>query len=233
MRWVEAHDDEEDIAYFFELDAECCARRQVELHGADRAPAVAAALAELPDATVRDCRRPGLRGPSPKRPWISVARSSAARSRPSGDAHAHRSSEPEASFVEPAQDHAVAGYSARDGVSASAVDDRASRRTARTKNLGEIEPTVALHRRAPRRMRAESRYRITPSPNGPSTPDATTAQRKSAPSGPPGSTTRSRTWSARRSSRTRCGSCGRRCGTRARVSGAAVGGHAAPESRRF
>jgi hypothetical protein len=50
VRWLKAHWDEEDVLYFFEADEDGWVLRQVELCGPDRAPTVAAALSEWPDA---------------------------------------------------------------------------------------------------------------------------------------------------------------------------------------
>ncbi len=53
VRWLRSYWDEEDVLYFFEADEDGWVLRQVELHGKDRTPAVAASLEEWPD-TDRD-----------------------------------------------------------------------------------------------------------------------------------------------------------------------------------
>jgi hypothetical protein len=50
VRWTCAYWDEEDITFFFETDDDGWVLRQVELHGTDKTPTVAAALAEWPNA---------------------------------------------------------------------------------------------------------------------------------------------------------------------------------------
>jgi hypothetical protein len=50
MRWFKSRWDEEEVLLFFEANEDGWVLRQVELRGPDRAPAVAAALAEWPDA---------------------------------------------------------------------------------------------------------------------------------------------------------------------------------------
>jgi hypothetical protein len=50
VRWLRSYWDEEDVLFFFEADVDGWVLRQVELRGSDRTPAVAAALAEWPDA---------------------------------------------------------------------------------------------------------------------------------------------------------------------------------------
>jgi hypothetical protein len=50
VRWTRAYWDEEDIIFFFETDEDGWVLRQVELRGADKTPAAAAALVEWPDA---------------------------------------------------------------------------------------------------------------------------------------------------------------------------------------
>ncbi len=50
VRWARAYWDEEDITFFFETDEDGWVLRQVELHGTDKKPTVAAALDEWPYA---------------------------------------------------------------------------------------------------------------------------------------------------------------------------------------
>ncbi len=50
VRWLKSYWDEEDVMVFFEADEDGWVLRQVELRGTDRTPAVAASLAEWPDA---------------------------------------------------------------------------------------------------------------------------------------------------------------------------------------
>ena len=51
-RWLKAYWDEEDVWYYFEVDEDGWALRQVELCGPTRTPKTAASLAEWPDAEV-------------------------------------------------------------------------------------------------------------------------------------------------------------------------------------
>lgn len=48
--WFRAYWDEEDIWFYFEIDAEGWVSRQVELHGPDGVPIAAASLAEWQEA---------------------------------------------------------------------------------------------------------------------------------------------------------------------------------------
>jgi hypothetical protein len=52
VRWLKAHWDEEDVWYYFEVDEEGWALRQVELRGPARTPTTASSLAECPDARI-------------------------------------------------------------------------------------------------------------------------------------------------------------------------------------
>ena len=49
VRWVKAYWEEDDETYFFEVAEDGWVLRQVVLQGPDRAPTVAASLAEWPD----------------------------------------------------------------------------------------------------------------------------------------------------------------------------------------
>lgn len=44
--WVRCHWDEEDLWFYFEIDAEGWVTRQIELHGPERTPLTAASLDE-------------------------------------------------------------------------------------------------------------------------------------------------------------------------------------------
>lgn len=50
VRWLRSYWDEEDVTFFFEIDEDGWVLRQVELRGPSETPAVAAALAEWPNA---------------------------------------------------------------------------------------------------------------------------------------------------------------------------------------
>src|SRR5262245_12016351 len=50
VRWLRSYWDEEDGTFFCEADDDGWVLRQIELSGPDKIPAVAAALAERPDA---------------------------------------------------------------------------------------------------------------------------------------------------------------------------------------
>jgi hypothetical protein len=52
VRWLKAYWDEQDVWYYFEVDEDGWASRQVELRGPARIPTTAASLAEWPDATI-------------------------------------------------------------------------------------------------------------------------------------------------------------------------------------
>jgi hypothetical protein len=52
VRWLKAHWDDDDAWYYFEVDEDGWASRQVELRGPARTPMTAASLAELPDARI-------------------------------------------------------------------------------------------------------------------------------------------------------------------------------------
>jgi hypothetical protein len=52
VRWLRSYWDEEDVTYYFEEDEDGWVLRQVELRGPDKTPAVAAAVAEWPDANL-------------------------------------------------------------------------------------------------------------------------------------------------------------------------------------
>lgn len=62
VRWLKSYWDEEDVLYFFEADEDGWVLRQVELRGPDRTPAVAAYLAEWPDANRDGLGGAGVRG---------------------------------------------------------------------------------------------------------------------------------------------------------------------------
>jgi hypothetical protein len=49
IRWLRSYWDEEDILFYFELDADGWVLRQVELQGPTQTPISAAALSEWPD----------------------------------------------------------------------------------------------------------------------------------------------------------------------------------------